>query len=88
MKRFNYLCLKTARWSSWPLLLVILCFLLTGYLISGSFGMSQWLDEKRALALHKLLHLPLLVLLVVHVVPASYLAVKRWGWFKRHARTN
>ena len=86
MKRFNYFCLKTARWSSWPLLLAIVCFLLTGYMISGQFGLGRWLDEKQALALHKLLHLPLVVLLLVHVLPASYLAVRRWGWIQHDAK--
>ena len=81
MKRFHYLCLKTARWSSWPLLLVIVCFLLTGYMITGDFGLARWVEEKQALALHKLLHIPLLVLLFVHIVPAAYLAIRRWGWF-------
>ncbi len=88
MKRFNYICLKTARWSSWPLLFLILCFLLTGYMISGEFGLGRWVDEKQALALHKLLHLPLLALLLVHVLPAGYLAVRRWGWTKNEARSD
>jgi hypothetical protein len=80
MKRLNYFCLKTLRWTSWPLLIVILCFLLTGYLITGDFGLGRLVDEKQALALHKLLHLPLLALLLVHVLPAIYLALRRWGW--------
>ncbi len=88
MKRFNYVCLKTARWSSWPLLLLIVCFLVTGYMISGEFGLGRWVEEKQALALHKLLHVPLLVLLVVHVVPAVYLAMRRWGWFKNDLQTD
>lgn len=88
MKRFNYVCLKTARWSSWPLLFLILCFLLTGYMISGEFGLGRWADEKQALALHKLLHLPLLVLLLVHVLPAGYLAIRRWGWIKNEIRSD
>lgn len=87
MKGFNYFCLKIVRWTSWPLLLVIICFLLTGYMISGEFGLARWLDEKQALALHKLLHLPLLVLLLVHVLPATYLALRRWGWIKHETRS-
>lgn len=88
MKRFNYVCLITARWSSWPLLLVILCFLLTGYMISGDFGLGRWVEEKQALALHKLLHVPLLALLLVHVVPAVYLAMRRWGWLQHERQSN
>ncbi len=74
--------LKIVRWSGWPLLFLVVGFFLTGYMISGRFGLTMLLDEKRALALHKLLHLPLLVLFLAHSVPAVYLALKRWGWLR------
>ncbi len=80
MNRFSYICLKTVRWSSAPLLLVIACFLTTGYMITGEI-MLGGIDEKQALALHKLLHYPLILLVAVHTIPATYLAVRRWGWF-------
>ena len=80
MNRLSYWCLKTVRLTSWPLLLLILGFILTGYMMSGRFGLDRVLNEKAALALHKLLHLPLIVLLIAHVVPSLYLAFKRWGW--------
>jgi len=82
MNRFSYLCLKTVRWSSAPLLLVIACFLATGYMISGAI-MLRSIDEKQALALHKLLHYPLILLVAVHTIPAAYLALRRWRWFKK-----
>ncbi len=81
MNRLSYICLKTVRWSSAPLLLVIACFLVTGYMISGEILLGG-IDEKQALALHKLLHYPLILLVVVHTIPATYLALRRWGWFK------
>ncbi|MCL5098520.1 MAG: hypothetical protein M1608_13520 [Candidatus Omnitrophica bacterium] len=91
MKRLDYVFLRVVRWSSWPLLLLVILFLITGYIMSGRFGMSRFMDEKTALTIHKLMHLPLLVLLVAHVVPAVYLAFQRWGWIKRrnhpHATT-
>jgi hypothetical protein len=40
-------------------------------------------DEKTALTLHKLMHLPLGLLVLVHVVPSVYLALLRWGWIKQ-----
>jgi len=83
MNRLNYICLKIVWWSSWPLLLMICCFLFTGYMISGRFGSSRLLDEKEALALHKLLHAPLITLLLIHTIPATYLALRRWGWIKK-----
>ncbi len=84
MNRLPHVCLKIVRWSSWPLLLLIGCFLLTGYMISGRLGL---MDENKALALHKLLHLPLIALLLVHVIPAFYLALQRWGWIRSKPKT-
>jgi hypothetical protein len=40
------------------------------------------LDEKSALTFHRMLHVPLIVLVLVHSVPAVYLALQRWGWIK------
>ncbi len=82
MNRVSFVLLRTVRWSGWPLLPLMLVFLGTGYIISGRYGLGVLMDEKSALALHKLMHLPLLVLLLVHTVPAVYLAFQRWGWIK------
>ena len=82
MNRLTYICLKVVWWSSWPLLLVIVCFLGTGYMMSGRFGATHWLSEAQALALHKLLHIPLIALLLIHAIPAIYLGLRRWGWIK------
>jgi hypothetical protein len=83
MRPLGYYCLKAVRKTSWPLLGLILCFFVTGYMISGRFGLGALADEKTALALHKLLHLPLIVLFLAHTVPAVYLALRRWRWIKR-----
>jgi hypothetical protein len=82
MLKLNSLCLKLVRWSGWPLLPIILLFLLTGYIMDGRYGMSQLLDEKTALTFHRMLHLPLLILVLVHSAPALYLAVQQWGWIQ------
>jgi hypothetical protein len=82
MNRLNIVSLKLVRWSGWLLLPLALGFLLTGYGISGRYGMGAWFTEQQALALHKLFHLPLIVILLGHVLPAVYLAVQRWGWLK------
>ena len=76
----HYVLNKIVRVSSWPLFLVVLIFLVTGYAMSGQYGLGAVIDAKRALAIHKMLHGPLLVLLLVHSLPAMYLAFKRWGW--------
>ncbi len=83
MNRLSFVCLKIVRWSGWPLLPLVLAFLATGYMMSGRFQLGMVLDEKSALALHKMMHLPLLVLLLAHTVPAVYLALQRWGWIKQ-----
>lgn len=82
MNTLNPVLLKIVRWSSWPLLLVIPGFLLTGYAMTGEFGFNHWLDERTALTWHRMLHWPLIVLVLVHSLPAVYLAFQRWGWIK------
>ena len=82
MNKLNLVLLRIVRWSSWPLLLLIPCFLITGYAMTGEFGFSQLLDEKTALTLHRMLHWPLIILVLVHSLPAVYLALQRWGWIK------
>lgn len=82
MNRLGVICVKLVRWTGWLLLPVVLGFLLTGYAMSGRYGLSALTDERTALTWHKLMHLPLGVLVVVHVVPSVYLALIRWGWIK------
>jgi Ni,Fe-hydrogenase I cytochrome b subunit len=87
MSKLRLLCLKLVRWTGWLLLPFVLAFLVTGYAMSGRYGLSALTDEKTALALHKLMHLPLGLLVLVHVVPAFYLALIRWGWIKQNPDT-
>ena len=82
MNRLNLGLLRLVRWSSWPLLPVLAGFLVTGYAITGEHGAGRICDAKTALAIHRMLHWPLLLLVVVHSLPAVYLAVYRWGWVK------
>ncbi len=83
MNKLNFILLKIVRWSGWPLLPLVLVFLLTGYIMDGRYGLSRVLDEKSALTVHRMVHLPLIVLLVAHSLAAAYLAMQRWGWIKR-----
>jgi len=85
-QRSGAIMLKTVRWSGWPLFVVVIGFIVTGYATSGRYGMGKLIDARTAMALHKLLHLPLLVLLLVHALPAMYLAVRRWGLFAKTSR--
>ena len=69
---------KTIRMSSWPLWLLMMLFFATGYMMSGEFGLGRVVDVKNALAVHKALHFPLLVVMLVHAIPATYLTFQRW----------
>lgn len=86
MTGLHSLSLKLVRWTGWLLLPVVVAFLATGYAMSGRYGFGALADEKTALTLHKLLHVPLLLLVAVHVVPSTYLAFVRWGWIKQHPK--
>ena len=85
MTKLNIVSIKIMRWSGWLLLPLVMLFLLTGYIMDGRYGFSKLLDEKSALTFHRMLHLPLIILVVAHVVPAVYLAMQRWGWIKQRA---
>jgi len=85
MNRLNIVSLKMVRWSGWLLLPLVMAFLLTGYIMDGRYGFSKLLDAKTALTLHRMFHLPLIVLVLAHVVPAMYLAFQRWGWIKQRS---
>ena len=78
----NLILLKIVRWTGWPLFPVVVAFLTTGYMMSGQFGLDRWLDAKNALTLHRLMHVPLIILLLAHTGPAVYLALQRWGWIR------
>ncbi len=82
MTKFNFVLLKLVRWSGWPLLPLVGLFLLTGYIMDGRYGLGRLLDEKSALTCHRMLHVPLIILVLVHSLPAMYLALVRWGWIR------
>jgi hypothetical protein len=80
MNKLNLFLLRTVRWSGWPLMPLLLGFLVTGYTMTGQYGLSRLCSEKTALTIHRMLHGPLIILVLVHSVPAVYLALQRWGW--------
>jgi hypothetical protein len=82
----SFICLKIVRWTGWLLLPMVAAFFATGYAISGRYGFGALTDENTALELHKLMHLPIVTLVVAHVVPSTYLALIRWGWIKSNPK--
>lgn len=85
MSTLQLYALKLVRWTGWLLLPIVLAFFATGFALSGRYGFDALADERTALALHRMLHLPLGALVVAHVIPSAFLAFARWGWIKRHA---
>ena len=86
MKRSrNYIFIKTLRVSGWCLLALLIGFLLSGYAIMGRFHLGRFIKAEEGKNLHLLLHVPLIVAAVAHVVPAAYFASFRW-FKKRHRR--
>ncbi len=82
MSKLHFVLLKLVRWSGWPLLPLVLLFLFTGYIMDGRYGLGKVLDEKSALTYHRMLHVPLVALVLVHSLAAMYLAFQRWGWVR------
>ncbi len=82
MNSLRLICLKIVRWTGWLLVPFVLGFFVTGYAMSGRYGLGALASEETALALHRLLHLPLGLLVLAHVIPSIYLALLRWGWIK------
>ncbi|MBI5685586.1 MAG: hypothetical protein HZC54_10945 [Verrucomicrobia bacterium] len=82
MTNFNRIALRTVRITSWPLLVMVVASFVTGYMMSNRYGLAATMQPEKALIIHKLLHWPLLVLLVPHTIAAAYLALKRMGWIK------
>jgi hypothetical protein len=83
----NYFYIKLLRWTGWLLLPLVLCFLATGYIMDGRYGFGSLLDEKEALTFHRMLHLPLILLVLLHSLAAAVLTLLRWGWIQRKAAT-
>ena len=72
------ICLKAVRWTGWLLLPLTLAFFLTGYAISGRYGLGALMTEEKALAWHKLLHAPLF-LVVVALASAAALFLEHYN---------
>ena len=84
MRRFRtgYIVIKTLRYTSWPLLALVLTYLTTGYIMSGQLKLGGLIDPKTALTVHKLLHGPLFALFGLHALGGIYLAMRRRRWIR------
>ena len=78
----HYYLLKAARLSAWLLLLLMILYILTGFVLCGEFGMSRWMDPKTALYIHQIFEWPLVVCFLIHASITIYFSFRRWGWIK------
>ena len=80
--RVGYLVIRTLRFTSWFLLALVLTYITTGYMMSGQLTLGGWADPKMALTIHRLLHVPLLVMFRLHAAGGVYLAMRRKRWIR------
>ena len=81
-KNIHYYLLKTTRLSAWLLLLLMLLYILTGFVLCGEFGMSRWMDAQTALNIHRYFEWPLVAFFLIHASITIYFSFRRWGWIK------
>jgi succinate dehydrogenase/fumarate reductase cytochrome b subunit len=79
--------MKTARISGWLLFGLVLLYILTGFSLTGEFGLSRLISLQTALAVHKIFEWPLIAVFVVHSAITIYFAFRRWGWIKTRRKT-
>lgn len=80
--RTGYIVIRTLRFTSWFLLAFVLIYLTTGYVMSGQLRLGGWADPRTALAIHRLLHVPLIVMFALHALGGIYLAMRRKRWIR------
>jgi Ni,Fe-hydrogenase I cytochrome b subunit len=80
--RIGYFVIRTLRVTSWFLLALVLTYITTGYMMSGQLTFGGWADPKLALTIHRLLHVPLIVMFALHAAGGIYLAMRRKRWIR------
>ena len=65
----NKTLLKIAHIAGWVLLIIILFYLISGYAMVKEYGLEHLMHRKSAWSMHKLLAIPLIAALVLHIVP-------------------
>jgi cytochrome b subunit of formate dehydrogenase len=80
--RTGYIVIRTLRFTSWFLLALVLTYITTGYVMSGQLTFGGWADPRTALAIHRLLHVPLMVVFGLHALGGIYLAMRRKRWIR------
>lgn len=78
--KFPRIVVKTLRYTAWPLLILMILFVASGYAMSGEYGFNRMMSVDAALTLHRWFNIPLVLLFVVHACAGAYISFRRWGW--------
>jgi hypothetical protein len=82
MSGLNYWLIKISRVSGYLLLILIVTYFITGYSMTGMYGMNRVIQKNFASYLHLNLHIPFIILLILHCGINIYFALKRWKIIK------
>lgn len=85
-KSVNFYFVKTVRISGWILFFIMILFITTGFALCGKFGFSKLISSQKALTIHKIFDLPLILLFLVHSLIGIYLAFRRWRWIGKRTK--
>ena len=83
MTRFNRWLVKLIRLTAWPLILLVLIYFATGFMMTGRYGLGGLVPAEKALAIHQGLHGALVAVVLLHSLAGIYLAFRRWGWIRK-----
>ncbi|MGA2266160.1 MAG: hypothetical protein ABSH10_06990 [Phycisphaerae bacterium] len=84
MPRFSVMMIKLVRFSGW-LALVVLAVQFGTVAVFVGWAPAAWMNN--AMAIHTHMALPIFVVLLLHVSPATYLAIRRWTQKRIHPQT-
>ena len=86
MVRVNSVLLAIVRVTGWPLMALMVLYLLTGYALCGQHGLGGLMGVQQALAIHRFFAIPLVAVFLAHSLPSIYLAFWRWGWIGKRRK--
>jgi len=81
--KLQRLLIRINRISCWLLLFFVVAYIVTGYAMTGRFGFNTLIRPRIALNYHNIMHTPLIILFLIHVIISIYFASKRWKIFKK-----
>jgi len=74
---------KINRLSGWLLIPLFLIYIITGYSMTGEYGMNKVVSLHLARTIHLNFSGLFILLFLLHVCTSIYLALRRWGIIRR-----